>query len=413
MFIRDEDSFFEAFVHELEKVDGLMEEIQMLSQAERNRITRKNSVAEDDLDLNEKVERVLDALQGKDELEKSKVAKVYKEKSGLLTLGVKKTTLKKVLLGQSKTDMTFPRAMGFKAMTKVFTNEDSDRMSGRNNAKGFQCSVVKLSALNQETRERVMEELIPNSQQGAFKYDEDLEGLEEDAATAASQDFPEIGQNQVHQKLCNLCDYTSASVDNLTNHIDDEHPLCNVCEKRFATDADLRSHISSHVKVKCSLCGKMIPKTELKKHKEEHKTIEDFKKAVNNSKIKKVAPKVTAGKNPWHNFCDEQRANVKRSHPLYGHAQVTKELGLQWRKLSEEEKAAYRDKNQMEEEQIEDAIEVGNEDLGGRNDEVLGGGNDEDLGGGNDGDRRVRHNSLHCLALPTWIYCSYFTGGWC
>ena len=86
MFIRDEDSFFEAFVHELEKVDGLMEEIQMLSQAERNRITRKNSVAEDDLDVNEKVERVLDALQGKDELEKSKVAKVYKEKSGLLTL---------------------------------------------------------------------------------------------------------------------------------------------------------------------------------------------------------------------------------------------------------------------------------------------------------------------------------------
>ena len=52
IFFRDEDNFFEAFVHELEKVDGLMEEMQTLSQEERSRITRRTSVAEDDLDVN-------------------------------------------------------------------------------------------------------------------------------------------------------------------------------------------------------------------------------------------------------------------------------------------------------------------------------------------------------------------------
>ena len=374
-----------------------MDEIQMLSEAERSRITRKKSVAEDDLDVNGKVERVLDALQDEDELEKSKVAKIYKEKSGLLTLGIKKTTLKKVLTRQSKTDMTFPRAMGFKAMGKIFTNEDSNRMSGRMYTTSFQCSVIKLSALNQEVRERAMEELIPNSQKGAFKYDEDLEGTEEVGAAAASQDFPEVGQ--VQQKPCNLCDFMSASSDNLTNHMSDEHPLCNICAKHFATDGDLRAHLPSHVMVKCNQCGKDIPKTELKKHKEEHRTIEEFKKSVNNSKIKKIAPKVTASKNPWVNFCKEQRANVKQRHPLYDSAQVTKELGLQWRRLTEEEKANYRELNQIEEEQIEDAM--GNEDLEGANH-------------GDEGDRQVSHwqysHSLYCLSLPTCIYYLCFTG---
>ena len=349
-----------------------MEEIQSLSQAERSRITRKKSVAEDDLDVNGKVERVLDALQDEDELEKSKVAKVFKEKSNLLTLGIKKTTLKKVLTRQSKADMSFPRAMGFKATGKIFTNEDSNKMSGRNYTSSFQCSVIKLAALNQEIRERTMEELIPNSLKEAIKYDEDLEGTQEDGEAAASQDFPEVGQHQVQQKPCNFCDYMSASSDNLTSHIGEEHPRCNVCGKQFTTDGDLRAHLPSHAMVKCSQCGKEIQKKEMKKHKEEHKTIEEFKKSVNNSKIKKIAPKVTASKNPWVNFCKEQRENVKRKHPLYDSAQVTKELGLQWRRLTEEEKANYRELNQIEEEQI---------DM-----DNLGGGNH-----GDEGDRQVSH----------------------
>ena len=98
----------------------------MLSTAEKTRITRKTSIAEDDLDVNGKVERVLNALQGEDELEKSKIAKIFLEKSKRLTLGIKKPTLEKLLLGQNKSNMSFPRAMGFKATQKIFTREDAD-----------------------------------------------------------------------------------------------------------------------------------------------------------------------------------------------------------------------------------------------------------------------------------------------
>ena len=34
---------------------------------------------------------------------------------------------------------------------------------------------------------------------------------------------------------------------------------------------------------------------------------------------------------------------MKRSHPLYSAAQITQELGQQWRKLTSEEKAAWKD----------------------------------------------------------------------
>ena len=315
----------------------------MLSTAEKTRITRKTSIAEDDLDVNGKVERVLNALQGEDELEKSKIAKIFLEKSKRLTLGIKKPTLEKLLLGQNKSNMSFPRAMGFKATQKIFTREDADGMSGKDNTLSTQCSVIKLSALNQETRERAMEELIPNSKRASFKYDEDLEAEAEDGATVASQDFPEVATQGEQLKVCNICDHISASMDNLTSHIAEEHPICIVCSKRFATEADLRAHLPIHVRIKCSTCSKMVQKQNLRKHKEEHKTIEDFKKAVNNTKIKKMAPKVSASKNPWVNFCKEQRENVKREHPLYDHAQVTRELGQQWRRLSEDEKAAYRE----------------------------------------------------------------------
>ena len=343
IFFRDEDNFFEAFVHELEKVDGLMEEMQTLSQEERSRITRRTSVAEDDLDVNGKVQTVLNALQGEDELQKSKVAKVFKEKSRLLTMGIKRTTLGELLKEQGKTNMNFPRRLGFKAMQKMFTKEGSDRMSGKANTQSFQCSVIMLSALNRETRERALNELIPASQKETIKYDEDLEDQDDDGA-AASQDFPDVGQHQMNQKSCNLCDFTSASSDSLTNHIGQEHPNCNVCAKRFATDGDLRAHLPSHVMIQCTKCGKEIQKTDLKKHMEEHKTIEEFKKSVNKEKIRKVAPKAAeTTRNPWFNFLKEQRANVKRSHPLYSAAQITQELGQQWRKLTPEEKAAWKD----------------------------------------------------------------------
>ena len=105
---RDEESFFEAFLHELEKAEGLMEEMQVIGQEERSRIMRKGSVAEEDgLDLSGKIRKILTAIENEDEVEKSKIAKVFKEKTGLLTLGIKKGTLNKLLKGQNKSGMSF------------------------------------------------------------------------------------------------------------------------------------------------------------------------------------------------------------------------------------------------------------------------------------------------------------------
>ena len=64
--------------------------------------------------------------------------------------------MNELLKGQNKSEMDFPKRLGFSARLRMFTLEDSDRMSEWNYTEYFQCSVVKLSALNRETRKMVM-----------------------------------------------------------------------------------------------------------------------------------------------------------------------------------------------------------------------------------------------------------------
>ena len=349
---RDEESFFEAFLHELEKAEGLMEEMQVIGQEERSRIMRKGSVAEEDgLDLSGKIRKILTAIENEDEVEKSKIAKVFKEKTGLLTLGIKKGTLNKLLKGQNKPGISLPSGM-FKATQKTFTLEDANDRTGKKNTRAFQCSLVRMQALDQETRLMAMEVLIPDNQKGTIIYDDDLEDLDE-AGPGASQDFPEVAPGNGSHFICNYCDFTSDCEEVLKNHMEG-HPKCNQCTRRFGTDADLMEHLPSHVMVKCSQCYKMIQKAALKKHKEEHATIEQFKKAVNKEKIKKVTSTKAKGKNPWMNFCKERRPIVKANHPLYTSAQVSEELSRTWRSMSTEEKAGYREISEEEEEIMDD-----------------------------------------------------------
>lgn len=361
--IRDENSFFDLFVNELDKVEALMEELQNLSQAERKRIVRKKPVAvvENNLDVNETVQQIVEALSEEDEVEKSKVAKVFQAKvTKFLSLGIRKPTLTELLKGKNKPDMDLPKRLGFSATSRMFTLEDSDRMSGRNYTDSFQCSVVKLSALNKETREMVMAQLIPNHQKESMLYNEDEEVQEDEQG--ASQDFPGVGQGQGVEK-CNLCNFTSASADHLTNHMAQEHPLCNTCKTRFSSEESLRNHLPSHVRIKCSVCKMMIPKDSMKKHREEHNTIEQFQQEVNKAKIKKQVPKPkqAGNKNPWVSFCSIQRPVVKREHPLYNSDQVRTELQRQWRRLSDEEKAGYKNMEEEEDEDDDEAVEDGDE----------------------------------------------------
>ena len=214
-----------------------------------------------------------------------------------------------------------------------------------------------MQALDQETRLMAMEVLIPDNQKGTIIYDDDLEDLDE-AGPGASQDFPEVAPGNGNHFICNYCDFTSDCEEVLKNHMEG-HPKCNQCTRRFGTDADLMEHLPSHVMVKCSQCYKMIQKAALKKHKEEHSTIEQFKKAVNKEKIKKVTSTKAKGKNPWMNFCKERRPIVKANHPLYTSAQVSEELSRTWRSMSTEEKAGYREISEEEEEEIMDDDNAG------------------------------------------------------
>ena len=122
------------------------------------------------------------------------------------------------------------------------------------------------------------------------------------------------------------------------------------------------NHLPSHVRIKCSVCKMMILKDSMKKHREEHNTIEQFQKEVNKAKIKKQVSKTeqAGNKNPWASFCSMQRPFGKSDNPLYTSEQVRTELQRQWRRLSDEEKAGY--KNLEDEEDDEDeALEDGDE----------------------------------------------------
>ena len=85
---------------------------------------------QNNLEVNDAVQQV---LSEEDEVERSKIAKVYQAKgTTFLSLGIRKPLLNELLKGQNKPDMEFPKRLGFSAMSRMFTLEDSERMSGRN-----------------------------------------------------------------------------------------------------------------------------------------------------------------------------------------------------------------------------------------------------------------------------------------
>ena len=95
-----------------------------------------------------------------------------------------------------------------------------------------------------------------------------------------------------------------------------------------------------HNRTKCPKCEKMIAANLMDRHSEEHITRERI------SKGKKVKKSSTAeakkGKNPYHEFCRQERPKIKQDHPLYNLGQVNAELGRRWKGLTDEEKEDYR-----------------------------------------------------------------------
>ena len=92
-----------------------------------------------------------------------------------------------------------------------------------------------------------------------------------------------------------------------------------------------------HNRKKCPKCGKMIAANAMTRHSEEHTTREKISKG---KKVKK--PTTASKKNPYIDFCRQERPKIKQEHPLYSLGQVNAELGRRWRELTDEEKEDYR-----------------------------------------------------------------------
>ena len=237
---RDKEFFFDLVVQELDKVKELLQEMQVMREEEKRRVTRKSSISEDDESIDEKVVRVLNAVKEQNNLEKSKIIKIFKEKSGVLTLGIRKPNLKNLLSQQVKEIINLPNSL-FKPKAKIFTKENSVSATGRGSTGAFQCSVLNISALFPVTRTRVLTEVLPPPGGVIVTYQEDLEeeqvrrmdGGEE--VEMAYQDFP---QSQQVLKTCQVCQHTCGTMAELILLVKETHPRCIICKKQLCGGVD-------------------------------------------------------------------------------------------------------------------------------------------------------------------------------
>ena len=353
---RDQDFVFDLVVQELDKVDELMEEMQTLTEEERRKVTRKPSVVDDDLTTSQRIEKVLDVLANETPLEKSKCAKIFREKNHITTFAVRKGPIKQKL--GAKLDFPSP---DFSSGGKYFTKEDSTTAVGGASCGSFQCSIVKLHILHPVLRQRILDEIGSTQPGDPIIYDGEVE--DEEAAKlenirldedGISRDFPTLSQGQaIAVKKCSFCEKEFTSKTDLMQHIKENHPKCNVCREQFNSHEELHNHSQMHIRIQCSKCKRMIKKEDLANHKEEHKIAEGFKKAVNKEKIKKKGEAKTV--NPWLAFRKAERPRIKADHPLYTSSQINMELSRRWKELSVEEKEAFRAVAEDEPDQTEEA----------------------------------------------------------
>ena len=122
--------------------------------------------------------------------------------------------------------------------------------------------------------------------------------------------------------------------------MESEHESCTICKRAFKGGEELMRHIQDdHNRKKCPKCQKMIPANTMTRHTEEHTTREQISKG---KKVKKPKTAAKKGKNPYTEFCRQERPKIKQDHPLHNVGQVNAELGRRWKELTDEEKDEYR-----------------------------------------------------------------------
>ena len=178
----------------------------------------------------------------------------------------------------------------------------------------------KLRALSHDLRERV---LVTFDDHG-FIYDETVEEAECQKENTEMETFSQSQQSTQSQavkakdvlRFCRYCPFSTRKRPELEEHMESDHERCTICKRAFKGGEELMKHIQEdHNRTKCPKCEKMIAANLMDRHSEEHITRERI------SKGKKVKKSSTAeakkGKNPYHEFCRQERPKIKQDHPLY------------------------------------------------------------------------------------------------
>ena len=335
-----ENAFFEWVIGELDRADEVEELLaeEITKQGSTTKRKRQNDGEEGELEDN--VAALCDLFENESFLEKGKVIKVFKEPyTKTLTLCYRNQLLRTKLEDQGRNHILFKEGDTY-AGSKSFTKEDALKSIGDGNTSSCQCISIKLRTLSHELRERV---LVTFDDHG-FIYDETVEETESQKEDTELETFSQQSSQSEALKardllrFCRYCPFSTRKRPELEEHMKTEHESCTICKRAFKGGEELMKHIQEdHNRKKCPKCGKMIAVNAMTRHSEEHTTREKIAKG---KKVKK--PTTASKKNPYIDFCRQERPKIKQDHPLYNLGQVNAELGRRWRELTDDEKEDYR-----------------------------------------------------------------------
>ena len=303
------------------------------------------------------VQNVCDILTDENELEQSKYAKVFKEANGEWkgknTLGVYAAGLEKLSKKKGIPFKKFPRKTKMddtmKSTSKTFTKGDSMSSSGRGNTCSKFCCLILINSLSLEAKHLLKETLkLENIPEDEVELP--TEELDENEYMS-SQTFPGYSQSQGHDILqkCQFCDFLTRDRAELSDH-QKGHAKCELCHITLENEGQLQDHMKTHRTKTCEQCNKEVNLHEYSAHIGYHKTLQNFRKNVDNPKIKKDTKK---SQNCYILFCKDNRERIKTLYPSLTNSEITKKLGEAWKLLSDSEKAKYKTKSNMEKEALE------------------------------------------------------------
>ena len=347
---KDENSFVEGLVKELDKTDAIEERMGVLRERPESGKTEEVVTG----DINNAVIKLLELFKDDNDIETTKVLKVFQEKDGRLSLGISHTRLHQKLKKENKEQIVVPKN-GFKCGTKTFTRKDEKYSRTGEATGGATCVLVPLRSLKKEVRSKVLSEELRKTVSDWTEYEESEEEDTVDDSLPVlgdflkSQDYPGLTQSQTTETLdtCVICGYNTRSKEQLNVHMKN-HETCKDCGLKFLKNDELENHMVEHMKKKCNICKRSFPIAENDSHMEWHTTIVKFKEVLKKPKItKKMKCNDNEKKKPtktgYSIFLTNEHPKIKSVNKNWNYMDINKECGRLWKAMTEECRNKYKE----------------------------------------------------------------------